>query len=203
MISTVGKRAMADDKQTLHISLIPEGGEVFKAVNYGRRMAGVIVFIALCFGAVLLTLLVVKGMERAATAKIDGLKAQIAGVKSETDRLTSDYEKISLLARQLKAAAPLLENHNSFLKAFTLVEEKTLPEVHYINFIGSGEGRAFVLEARAKSFEDAAKQIVAFREDARVERVTVSAMTADVKESGIIGSIKFILTLVLRSSALK
>lgn len=194
---------MADEKQTLHISLIPEGGEVFKAVNYGRRTAGLAIFIALCFGAVLATLLVIKGLERSASAKIDGLKASIASVKSETDRQMADYDKISFLAKQLKAAGPLLEKHYSFLKAFALVEQKTLPEVYYVNFIGSGEGRAFVLEARSKSFEDAAKQIVAFRQDPRVERVSVSAMTADVKESGVISSVKFILTFVLKESALK
>ncbi len=187
----------------MHISLMPEGGEGLRAVNTSRRILGLAIFLGLCFAVVLGTLLIIKRIESSAKVKINSLKEQIAKVKSETEKSTQDYDKVTLLGRQLKAAGWLINSHYSFLRVFSLVEERTLPGVHYANLIGASEGRSFVLEARARSFEEAAQQIVAFKEDERVEKVSVSAITADISESGAVKDIKFVVTLVLKEKALK
>lgn len=187
----------------MHISLIPEGGESFRAVNTSRRIFGLAIFLGLCFALLLFTALIIKKMESSTGTKIMALKVQISKVKSDTEKSMDNYSKVTLIGRQLKAAAGLIDSHYSFLKVFSLVEARTLPGIYYANLIGSREGRSFVLEARAPSFEEVARQIVAFKEDEQVERVSVSAITADVSESGAIKDVKFVLTLVLKEKALK
>lgn len=203
MISTVGKRAMADEKQTLRISLIPEGGESFKAVNLGRRIWSLAIFAMLCFAAIFAAVFIVKGMERSSIAKIDGLKSQITNIKSETDKSMGDYQKVSLFSRQIKAAGGIMSSHYSFVKVFQLIESRTLPGVYYTNIVGATEGKSFVLEARARDFEEAARQIVALREDPRVAKTSVTAITADVSESGVLSDVKFVMTIVVNENTLK
>ena len=194
---------MADEKQTLRISLIPEGGESFKAVNLGRRIWSLAIFVALCFTVIFATFLIIKGVERSSIAKIDGLKSQIANTKSETEKSMSDYLKVSLFSRQIKAAGGIMNSHYSFAKVFQLIEARTLPGVYYTNIVGASEGKSFVLEARARDFEEAAKQIVALREDARVVKASVSAITADVTEAGVLSDVKFVMTIVVNENTLK
>src|SRR3989344_4417839 len=191
---------MADEKQTLRISLIPEGGESFKAVNLGRRIWSLAIFVALCFTVIFATFLIIKGVERSSIAKIDGLKSQIANTKSETEKSMSDYLKVSLFSRQIKAAGGIMNSHYSFAKVFQLIEARTLPGVYYTNIVGASEGKSFVLEARARDFEEAAKQIVALREDARVVKASVSAITADVTEAGVLSDVKFVMTIVVNEN---
>lgn len=193
---------MADQKQTLHISLIPEGGEVFRAVNVKRRVLAFIIFLILCVLAVMGAAVILRGVKRDKAKQVAVLVREIDGVNLEIAKLEGDYKEVARLGNQLNAARILLAQHPSFIKVLELIEARTLPEVYYSNFIGSSDGRTFVLEAKAPSFDEAARQIVAFREIVeKIEKVTVSTVSSEVGETGAIKNVKFTITLVVSGDA--
>ncbi len=193
---------MADEKQTLHISLVPEGGESFRPVNIGRRKVAFVFYLLMCLAVIVVSVVLLKAAERRAELEIKVKQDEIAKIKNEAERLTADYGNVAHLDKQLKAAKILLAGHPSFNGILKLIEDKTLPEVYYSNFLASYDGRTIVLEVKAKDFEDAAKQIVAFRSDTeRVERVSASTLTANIDAAGVIKDIKFTLTIVARDNA--
>lgn len=193
---------MADQKQTMHISLIPEGGEVFRAVNVKRRVAVFIIFLILCALTVMVGVVILRSVKRNQAKKIAVLNRKIDSVNLEIAKLEGDYKEVLRLGIQLNAARLLLAKHPSFIKVLELIEARTLPEVYYSNFIGSSDGRTFVLEAKAPSFDKAARQIVAFKETVdKIEKVIVSTVSSEVGEAGAIKNIKFTITLVMSNDA--
>ncbi len=195
---------MADERPTLRVSLIPEGGEVFAPVNTRGRVAALVVFCVFSLALVAASALYLKKLQDKNAALIKTLAFEMESVKAETSRLKEDYGQVSHLAKALSAAGALLGEHPSGGKILTLLEERTISGIYYSNLIASLDGKTLTLEARAKNFDDAARQIAAFREDGkRVERATMSAASADVSEDGFIKEIKFSLTLQLKAEAFK
>ncbi|MBI2099475.1 hypothetical protein HYT45_03650 [Candidatus Uhrbacteria bacterium] len=195
---------MAEEKQTLRVSLMPEEGELWKPVNVRRRATGLVAFCVLGAGIIVSGVFYAKSLEQKKTNEISKLSAQIESIKTETGRLKQDYVQISRLVRSLLAAGALLPEHPSFVKVLALLEERTIPEVHYSNLLASAEGKTLLLEASAPTFEDAARQVAAFREDkTRVLRAAIGAMSANVSEEGIVKEIKFSITLTVKPEAFK
>lgn len=195
---------MSEDKQTLRVSLIPEGGEEFKPINTRRRALGLVLFLGLAVALLIASALYLKQIQRRNSLKISEIDSRILTIKNETSSLSGDYEKVSRLARQLKAAESLLLTHPSYVAVLNLIEARTIPEIFYTNLVSSLEGRTIALEARALSFDDASRSIVAFREAKdKVERVNVTSLSAELDEDGNVSAIKYILTLILKNAAFR
>lgn len=94
------------------------------------------------------------------------------------------------------AAARVLDAHAHWTEVLKLLEERALPEVQFGSLAGAETG-TLGFEVTARDYTTLAKQIVAFRQDARVKQVTVGTASADIGENQLLKGVRASVTLVI------
>lgn len=117
------------------------------------------------------------------------LRNQIAGLESKAQDLDSQIaEKAGLrdealtLATQLANIEALIKHHIYWSKVFTEIENHTLKTAYFSRFTGDAAGKKIVLSAQVPDFEQAAKQIVVFREAKKFTDIDISDISINVEE---------------------
>ena len=95
-----------------------------------------------------------------------------------------------------KAAATVLKNHEHWTRVLKFLEERALPEVQFGGLSGADTG-ALSFEVSARDYTTLGKQIIAFRQDARVRKVTIGGVSAAFAENNLLKGTRASMTLAV------
>ncbi|MFA5853917.1 MAG: hypothetical protein WC866_02405 [Patescibacteria group bacterium] len=174
-----------DDKGagTLRVSLITSNGGAGLsdlAVRRRQRTFAVIGLLGvltdgLIFGGLHLRKLSIEKKNADATKAVQNIDTSIAAREKELVPVR-DFQELS------RAAARVLDAHAHWTEVLKLVEERALPNVQFGSMSGAETG-TLGFEVIARDYTTLAKQIVAFRQDPRVKKVTVGTASAELGEN--------------------
>lgn len=182
---------------TLRVSLITSGaGAGMSEIALRRQLktfaligALGIVLDAMIFGGLVYYRSIVERRNTQAEQSVRGVDMKI----SEREATLAPVRDFQGLA---KAAAVVLENHQHWTYVLQLLEERALPNVQFGGLAGADTG-TLSFEVRASDYTTLAKQIIAFREDARVKKVTVGTASADFAENNLLKGARTAMTLTI------
>ena len=148
----------ADGFDSLGVNLVPEYA---RAQKQGQRLillSGILVL-------VVATWVIVGGLN---VNKVKQAEAEIAQKQNQLDKVNrlisqsqTDKKVAESLQKQFIAVSSLVRNHYYWLPLFQRLEETTLPDIYYLRLSANHSG-VIVIEAIAKNYEAAARQIRAF-----------------------------------------
>lgn len=95
-----------------------------------------------------------------------------------------------------KAAATVLKNHEHWTLVLKFLEERALPEVQFGGLSGADTG-SLSFEVNARDYATLGKQIIAFRQDARVRKVTIGGVSAAFAENNLLKGTRASMTLMV------
>lgn len=95
-----------------------------------------------------------------------------------------------------KTAAIVLQNHQHWTEVLKLLEERALPNVQFGGLAGADSG-TLSFEVRATDYTTLAKQIIAFRDDPRILKVTVGTASADFAENNLLKGARTSMSLMI------
>ncbi|MBI4139063.1 hypothetical protein HY479_02835 [Candidatus Uhrbacteria bacterium] len=131
------------------------------------------------------------------------VKAQLSVVQARLRDRQKEWASFQDLEPRLKTLGGLLDAHVAPTHLFDLLERHTVPDVSYSSFTLTPEGHA-ILTASARSYESAARQIVALRDSGMAEQVEALGYQATYDgESGALDQVSFQINLTLRPSVLR
>ncbi len=182
---------------TLRVSLITSGaGAGMSELALRRRLKTFaligllgIVLDGLIYGGLVYYRSVVEKRNSQAEASVRDIDRRIA----EREASLAPVRDFQGLAR---AAAAVLDNHQHWTQVLKLLEERALPNVQFGGLAGADTG-TLSFEVRATDYTTLAKQIVAFREDARVRKVVVGTASADFAENNLLKGARASMTLTI------
>ena len=129
---------------------------------------------------------------------------QVQLVQTEIKSLNNQialYEKnkseIQDLQNQLRLIKDLLENHVHWTKFFEFLEQYTIDDVYYTNFV-AGQGGGIVLSAVGKDYQSIARQLKAFQQaPGLLESVAVNSASLQLGEEEKVVGVNFSIDLTL------
>lgn len=185
---------------TLRVSLITSGaGAGMSEIGLRRRLRTFmligllgIVLDGLIFGGLAYYRSVVEKRNSQAEQSVRDMDAQIAAREASLAPVR-DFQGL------VRAAAVVLDNHEHWTQVLKLLEERALPNVQFGSLAGADTG-TLSFEVRATDYTTLAKQIIAFREDPRVLKVTVGTASADFAENNLLKGTRASMTLTVDPS---
>ncbi|MEK7545523.1 MAG: hypothetical protein AAB554_00430 [Patescibacteria group bacterium] len=182
---------------TLRVSLITSGGGAgMSEVALRRRLRTFaligllgIVLDGLIYGGLAYYRSVVEKRDAQAELSVRDMDAQISARESALVPVR-DFQGL------VKTAAVVLENHEHWTQVLKLMEERALPNVQFGSLAGADTG-TLSFEVRASDYTTLAKQIIAFREDPRVRKVTAGTASADFAENDLLKGARTSMTLTV------
>ncbi len=188
---------------TLRVSLITANGSAGLSDLALRRrqrtfavvgLLGVLVD-GLIFGGLHLRKLSIEKQNVGAERAVQEIDVKIA----EREKALAPIRDFQALNR---AAARVLDAHAHWTEVLKLLEERALPDVQFGSLAGAETG-TLGFELIARDYTTLAKQIVAFRQDARVKKATVGTASADVGENGLLKGVRATMTLTIDPSVFR
>lgn len=178
------------DSGTLRVSLITANGGAGLsdlALRHRQRTFAVIGLLGLLtdgliFGGLHLRKLSIEKKNQDAAQAVQNVDARIATRDAELTPVR-DFQELS------RAAARVLDAHAHWTEVLKLLEERALPDVQFGSLAGAETG-TLGFEVVARDYTTLAKQIVAFRQDARVRKVTVGTASADIGENDLLKGVR-------------
>lgn len=185
---------------TLRVSLITSGsGAGMSELSLRRQIktfaligALGIVLDGLIYGGLVYYRSVVERRNAQAEQSVRDMDAQIAARETALASVR-DFQGL------VKTAAVVLQNHAHWTQVLKLMEERALPNVQFGGLAGADTG-TLSFEVRASDYSTLAKQIIAFREDPRVKKVTVGTASADFAENNLLKGARTSMTLMIDPS---
>ena len=182
---------------TLRVSLITSGaGAGMSEIALRRRLRTFmligllgIVLDGLIFGGLVYYRSVVEKRNSQAEQSVRDVDAQIASREASLAPVR-DFQGL------VRAAAIVLDNHEHWTQVLKLLEERALPNVQFGSLAGADTG-TLSFEVRATDYTTLAKQIIAFRQDPRVLKVTVGTASADFAENNLLKGTRTSMTLTV------
>lgn len=183
----------------LRVSLMPSDLEGRPAPNLARGL--------LLLGIVFAAETVIIGfayflVSRSVTARVaerDRLLAQITQVDKEIAALEASAKPAVAYYFQLANAAKTLDGHVYWTAFFSFLEKNTLNSIQYVSFSGDASTGVISLDAMARTYRDAAEQIVSLRENPMVLSVQSTSASASVDDLGNVGGISFAMNVRLKT----
>lgn len=175
-----------DDAGTLRVSLITAGaGAGFSEVALARRLRAFALFgllglalDGLIFGALTYQRSVVEKRNSSVEQQVEDVDARIAAREK-------DLKPVREFQRLVVTEADVLKNHEHWTGVLKLLEDDALPQVQFGSLAGADTG-GLTFDVQSRDYTTLAKQIVAFRQDPRVLKVTVGTASADFGEGGLL-----------------
>jgi len=179
----------------LRVSLITSGaGAAMSELALRRRLKtllliGVlgIVLDGMIYGGLAYYRYVVEKRNTKAEQSVRDIDAQIAEREAKLIPVR-DFQGL------VKTAGIVLANHEHWTQVLKLMEERALPNVQFGSLSGADTG-TLSFEVRTSDYTSLAKQIIAFRQDPRVKKVTVGAASADFAENNLLKGARTSMTL--------
>ncbi len=182
----------------LRVSLIPAemSGQAQMDLRRSLIILGLIVITEiLLIGGVYVSLAYTANARR---EEINSLKTELANAKRDNSSLEGTAESAATLGMQTVAAAKLLDNHVYWTGFLTLLERNTMLGVSYLNISADVGTRVLMADCLARDYEEAASQMVHFRNSPDVEEATFSSLTARVNAVGEVEGVSFSVSLKLK-----
>ncbi|MFH2136411.1 MAG: hypothetical protein ABII19_02150 [Patescibacteria group bacterium] len=177
--------------QKLGITLIPEEESVEKEKKKTSKK-----IILLIVAAILLALIggglywTIKWYGGQAENDLQKVETDLGGMEKKNQGLASEKNQAQLFQKQLKAAGRLLENHIYWTNFFSFLEKNTVADVYFVNLVGGNDGQV-VMSGVAKSYAAMSRQIVAFKSNDLVSKISVLSASASVDPEGNVAEINF------------
>jgi len=132
----------------------------------GGIVLGLLILSLLVFGGLLLYKNKIQG-------KLDEVKQNI--VNLDAKRNSNEELAIYYADKKLNIVEGLFRNHFYWSKLFTKIQELTVPEVYFSDFKSSflNEKLEVDLNGHARTYTALAKQMVGFKEDSSVEKISL------------------------------
>lgn len=108
------------------------------------------------------------------TIEVSKIDSEIASKEAEISAYDDLQKEVDALNTRVKDVRTLLDQHVYWSKFFTKLEQNTLPEVYYSS-MSADVGGSVVLNAYAKTYEDAIKQLYIF--ERATDFVSVAVIT--------------------------
>lgn len=180
---------------TLRVSLITAGaGASMSEIALRRRLRTFVMLIllglvldGLIYGGLAYYRSVIERRNEQAEESVKDIDARIAAREAEL----APVREFQSLAR---IAAEVLKNHEHWTQVLKLLEELALTDVQFGSLAGADTG-TLSFEVRARDYTTLAKQIIAFRRDPRVLKVTVGTASADFAENNLLKGTRAAMTL--------
>ncbi len=185
---------------TLRVSLITSGaGAGMSELALRRRLKtfaliGLLALVldGLIYGGLFYYRSVVERRNAQAQESVRDIDARIAAREASLGPVR-DFQGL------VRTAAVVLANHEHWTQVLKLLEERALPNVQFGSLAGADTG-TLSFEVRATDYTTLAKQIVAFRQDPRVLKVTVGTASADFAENNLLKGTRAAMTLAIDPS---
>lgn len=191
------------DSGTLRVSLITSNGGAGLsdlAVRKRQKIFAVIALLGLLadgliFGALHLRKLSIEKKNSDAAKAVQDIDARITEREKELAPVR-DFQELS------RAAARVLDAHAHWTEVLNLLEERALPDVQFGSMAGAETG-TLGFEVIARDYTTLAKQIVAFRQDPRVKKVTVGTASAELGENSLLTGVRATMSLEIDPAIFK
>jgi hypothetical protein len=190
-------------RKSVRVSLIPAEQLALLTIDIPKRIWTLSV-ISFLFAAIIIGGYAFLGTRNTSVrSTLADLNRQIGETKVEVKKMQTTWSKYADLQQRLVLLNDTLKNHMMVSRVFEFLEARTLPDVSYQMFSMSSNG-SLSLEAKAGSFQSAARQLVSFQESKLVKDVSSNAFGAILDgTSGAVKSVSFSLTLALDVNPLR
>ncbi len=185
----------------LDVNLMP--GDLIESLEPKKKL---IIYAIVIVSSVLLVGLIYLGLnyyENNIIEDVEDIGQQINEVEDDIASLRSAQKQALLLKSQTDHIHEVLDNQVHWSNFFEMLEKYTINEVQYQNFAGSfsrGSNPTFTLNAVGNTYTSVARQIMAFRDEAKdfVVSVVVNQAGLVKSETGENNYINFPIQLVVR-----
>ncbi|MDD5251641.1 MAG: hypothetical protein PHT12_03325 [Patescibacteria group bacterium] len=168
----------------LRISLMPSDLEGGKRPDLTKRvlvLVLVLVVETLVFGGIHLYLSRLASDRIAEGVKLEAEQKQQAVEIAEEEKMMAEALTFN---RQVAAVSDTLERHIYWNGMLSWLETHTRPNVIYYNLNANADTGLVVVDARGKDYRDLAEQIIMFREDPAVLKLSHSAASLSMSKDG-------------------
>jgi Tfp pilus assembly protein PilN len=182
--------AAAPAKKKFGITLMPTELAAAPEIRRTKQMT-ILMIVILILGAVLGgSYGILRWYEEKVAADLKKVETDLMAANQQIKNLDEKKNQAQILQKQLKVVDKLLDQHLHWTNLFAFLEENTIPDVYFLNLVGASDGQ-ITMSAAAKSYKDIAQQIIAFRENERVEKVSITSASASVDPEGLIIEVDF------------
>jgi hypothetical protein len=189
---------ISTDKKT-DITLIPAEEVAVKEKRGKSRQIILLVVVAVILALIGVgAYLALKWYENKTGLALQKVEADLEVMDKKNRELVSEKNQAQLFQKKLKTANKLLGSHIYWTNFFSFLEKNTVADVYFVNLIGGSDGQV-VLSGVAKSYKAMARQIVSFRADDRISKVSIMSASASVDTEGNVVEVNFDAKLQLSS----
>ncbi|MFA5413396.1 MAG: hypothetical protein WC348_02555 [Patescibacteria group bacterium] len=189
---------ISTDKKT-DITLIPVEEVAVKEKRGKSRQIILLVVVAVILAFIGVgAYLALKWYENKTELVLQKVEADLEVMDKKNRELALEKDQAQFFQKKLKTADKLLGSHIYWTNFFSFLEKNTVADVYFVNLIGGSDGQV-VLSGVAKSYRAMARQIVSFRADDRVSKVSIMSASASVDTEGNVVEVNFDAKLQLSS----
>ncbi|OGL74053.1 hypothetical protein A3C96_03000 [Candidatus Uhrbacteria bacterium RIFCSPHIGHO2_02_FULL_60_10] len=177
----------------LRVSLMPSelGGHREISLQQWLLIGGIVI------GSVLLVIGigygVMVGIRLSRSRTIAGITAQIEAREAAIVKAGNLVSEVERRNRQVRILKQTVNQHVRFTRLFAWLEGLTQPGVRFGSFSGDADNAFISLDAQAVNYEEAVRQVMAFRNDPRVLTLPFNSVSAKLGEGGRIEGAAFAL----------
>lgn len=194
----VPKRQASD----LDVNLIPEELLKRKELKLSRQLLSLVFSAVACLIVIGVAYFGLVWYENQALAEIAIVDSKITNVNKEISKYDDLKTKAVALQKKLKAVEDLFGQHLYWTEFFKKLENYTIPDVSYTNFLADSGNGSVVMSASASSYRSVAEQLVSFQKaDDFIEEVVINSASGQYdEESEGLGGVLFNVSLKLKPS---
>lgn len=174
----------------LGVTLMPKEKVSKEEARWPKQKIALIVIAILLAVTLGVSYAVMKQYQSQADLELQKVESDLGDMDQKIKNLDAEKNQAQIFQRQLKAADKLLEEHIYWTNFFSFLEKNTVAGVYFVNMVGGSDGQ-IVLSGVAKSYKDIARQIVSFRTDDSVSRVSILSASASVDSEGNVAEVDF------------
>jgi hypothetical protein len=191
-------------RKPLHVSFVSEDDIRMLRVDVPKRQFTFFVMLSVFLVALVGGWFALSQLQIMANKGLTNVHGQLTELESQIAEKQNTWSLFTTLEPRLRALGTLLDAHVSPTSLLQRIEQITLPSVSYDSFTMTQDLRVS-LSVSADSFEDAARQVVAFQKADFVKSVAVSGYSADYEADGSFQpkNVRFQITLQLSPTALQ
>ncbi len=191
-------------RKPLHVSFVSEDDIRMLRVDVPKRQFTFFVLLGIFLVALVGGWYALGQLQVMADRGLTTVHVQIADLESSIADKQNTWSMFTTLEPRLRALSTLLDAHVSPTSLLQRIEQVTLPSVSYDSFSMTPDLH-IILSVSASTYEDAARQVVAFQKADFIKSVNVSGYSAQFGEDGSLQpqNVRFQVTLVLLPRALQ
>ncbi len=181
----------------LRVSLMPSELQGRPAPSLGRGLLALAVVLVAETIAIGVAYFFFSQMIASRVARHDALQGTITQLEQQIAAQGKETERAAAFNGEVAAAQEALNAHLSWTAFFSFLQAHTMMTVTYVNFAADSDSGTVTLDAVAKSYRDAAEQIVALRQDPSILDVHASSASAKISPTGEVTGIAF--TMIIKA----